>query len=87
MAEIIPNPIFLFPHPEVLNLMATYQREIAPFWDEYRSELERLNVPTDRILAKGEGREAYEKFVAQTEPARLKWAKKVKALRRHDVIE
>lgn len=74
-------------YTEVLNLMATYRREIDPFWKEYLSELERLNVPQDRILAKGEGREAYEKFTAQTEPARLKWAKKVKALRQQGVIE
>lgn len=74
-------------HPQVLNLMATYQREIAPAWKEYLSELERLNVPQDHILAKGEGREAYEKFVAHTEVARLKWAERVKALRQQGMIE
>lgn len=74
-------------HREVLNLMAAYRREIAPFWKEYLSELERLNMPPDRILAKGEGREAYEKFTAQTEAARLKWAGTVKGLRQQGVIE
>lgn len=74
-------------HTEVLNLMTAYQREIAPFWKEYLSELERLNVPPDHILAKGEGREAYEKFTAQTEAARMKWMERVKALRQQGVIE
>lgn len=74
-------------HTEVLNLMATYQQDIAPFWQEYLSELKRRNLPPDHILAKGEGREAYEKFTAQTEAARLKWAERVKALRQQGVIE
>jgi hypothetical protein len=74
-------------HPRVLNLMATYQREIAPFWKEYRSELARLNVAPDHILAKGEGREAYDKLTLQTEAARMQWAERVKGLRQQGVIE
>lgn len=74
-------------HPFVINLMAQYQREVAPFWDEYRSELGRQNVPLDHVLAKGAGREAYEKFTAQTEAARMKWMERVKALRQQGVIE
>ncbi len=74
-------------HPEVLKLMATYQREIAPLCGEYVSELERQNVAPDHILAKGSGREAYEKFVMQTEAARQRWAERVQALRQRGLIE
>lgn len=71
---------------EVLRLMRQYQAGTSPFWLSYLTELQKRNLTLDHAVHKDTTKDAYDKFVEQTEPARKKWEEKVKELRKQGII-